>query len=143
MGSSGSGSFTDYPGSQGGRPSSRSGDKSSGSGGSGGAGGAGSGDQCENQIASVRLEEVANCEYYENHQSTPSVGTKVRVRKKLANHRVAVETSVNGEIVGYMPTIFNYLPACMKDGWQYSGKVTQTSSGQNPKVTVDLSASNE
>lgn len=142
MGSSGTGSFTDYPGSQGGRPGNNSGGKKSGSGGSGGSGG-GSADQCEKQISSLRLEEVANCEYYENHQSTPSVGTQVRVREKLANRRVAIETSINGEIVGYMPTMYNYIKACMKDGWQYSGKVAQARSGQNPKVAVDLSPSNE
>lgn len=136
MGSSGSGSFTDYPGSQGGRPG-----KGGGSSGSGGGHGGGGGDNCEKKISNLLLEEVANCEYFEKHESVPKAGTQVQVRKKLVHGRVAVETTVNGEVVGYVPTKFNYLRSCMTDGWQYPGKVAEASGGQLPKVKVDLSPS--
>lgn len=140
MGSRGTGSFTDYPGSQGGRPGK---DGGGGSGGSNGGGGDSGGDQCAKGVSGVSLEEVANCEYFETHQSAPRVGTQVQVREQLVKRRVAVETVLNGEIVGYMPTKYNYLRACMTDGWQYSGKVAESTSGRNPKVKVNLNPTNE
>ena len=132
MGSTGTGSFSDYPGSLGGRPE---------NGGAGGSGGGGSGDNCEKEISGVMLEDVANCEYFLSHESVPRAGTQVQARKKLVRGRVAVETTVNCEVVGYVPTKYNYLRACMTDGWQYSGNVAEASGGQLPKVKVDLSAS--
>lgn len=133
MGSTGSGSFSDYPGSQGGRPE---------KGGGGGSGGGGSGgDNCEMVISGMMLEDVANCEYFLNHESVPRAGTQVQARERLVKGRVAVETTVNSEVVGYVPTRYNYLRACMTDGWQYSGRVVEATGGQLPKVKVDLSPS--
>ena len=135
MGSTGTGSFSDYPGSQGGRPE-------KGGGGSSGGGGSG-GDNCEMVISGMMLEDVANCEYFLNHDLVPKAGTQVQARVRLVKGRVAVETTVKGEVIGYVPTKYNYLRACMTDGWQYSGNVVEATGGQLPKVKIDLSPSHD
>jgi hypothetical protein len=134
MGSTGTGKFSDYPGSSGGRPS----------GTPGGGGGGGSPtkpddvDKCGRAISDMSLEEVALADYFKNHKAVPPVKTKVRVRKKLVGGRVAVETTASSEVVGYVPTVYNYLRGCMEKGWKYEGQVDDSSKGKLPKVKVSL-----
>ena len=134
MGSSGTNSFTDYPGSNGGRPN--FGDGS----GSGGAGG-GTTDRCENSIAALALEEVATAEYYSKHNSIPTLKTPVFVRPELVGSRVALATVSGNEVIGYVPTAYNYLRQCIQKGWTYDGVVSRSISGRVPQLSVDLSAS--
>ncbi len=137
MGSSGTGNFTDYPPSGGGRTSGKGG----GGGSAGGGGKSGDKDKCERDIDNLPLEDVANCEYFKQHKTVPPLKTKVKVRKKLVGGRIAVETASNGEVVGYVPTAYNYLRGCMERDWEYSGKVADSASGKLPKIKVDLAAS--
>ena len=132
MGSRGTGRFRDYPGTGG-----------SGSGGGGGGGGGGKPrevDKCAAAIEDLRLEEVALSDYYKTHKSVPPEKTKVRVRDKLVDKRIAVETVSGNEVIGFVPTAYNYLRQCMTAGWTYTGKVTSSSAAKLPKVTVDLAA---
>jgi hypothetical protein len=135
MGSIGTGKFTDYPGSAGGHPG--KGQKGKGGGGRGGGGGGG-GDRCDLAIHNLALDEVATSEYFRNHGHAPRTGTQVRVRGKLVGSRIAVETSGADEVVGYMPTEYNYLRQCMSRGYKYEGNVASSLGGLLPQVTVDL-----
>ena len=138
MGSSGTNTFSDYPGSSGGRPS----EKGSGGGGCGGSGaGGGKSDKCDVTISGLALEEVALSEYFSAHKKTPPDKSKVRVREKLVDGRVAVETESGGEVIGYVPTAYNYLRQCVSQGWSYNGEVSKSSSGKIPKAQIDLAAS--
>ena len=123
MGSSGSGRISDYPGSS-----------SSGAGGGpgGGSGDGGAIDRCSRAF-NARLEDVEACAYYQTHGVLPPIGTKVKV---VQSKRIQAQT-LDGEIIGNLPTTFNYLAACLKDGWTYVGSVQKWLS-QPPVSTVAL-----
>lgn len=120
MGSTGSGSFTDY--------SKR---KASSEVENGGASGQ---DNCGKGF-STRLEDVSRCFYFMNKNDVPSIGSDVRVF--FNGIRIAVET-VKGEEIGYLPTKFNYIKSCLDDGFKYIGLVNIASRKPVPSVTVDI-----
>jgi hypothetical protein len=126
MGSSGSGRISDYPGtSQGGGGTSR-----------GGGGGQPPEDRCARAF-SAALEDIEHCEYYQAHGAPPPQGEALEVR--LAKRLIAV--AANGQSVGNLPTALNYLAACMKDGWRYTGLVTDSGNGPpTATVTADFAA---
>ena len=99
-------------------------------GGNGGDDGVPPEDRCARAF-SVRLEEIEQSDYYKAHGSIPPVGTPLRVaqRKRL------VAQTASGEGVGYLPTAFNYLAACLKAGWSYDGAV-QTAANGPPVATI-------
>ena len=121
MGSSGTGKISDYPG------SSKADDRKSG-GGNGGAGGSGGGasggggadDRCAKAF-STKLEDVEHSEYFQAHGTAPPEGTVITV----AHQKRMVATTADGQSIGNLPTAFNYLAACLKNGWQYVGTVRQ------------------
>jgi hypothetical protein len=122
MGSTGSGSFTDYSGSK--NPK-----------GDGGQGGSGGVDQCA-QAFSCTLQEVAQCDYLKSHGAPPPVGSELRL---ALNGRVFA-IDANGTTVGALPTSHNYLAACLKSGFEYVGVVTSSKAGPLPSVTADFKA---
>jgi hypothetical protein len=139
MGSTGTGKFSDYPGSSGGRPG--GGGDGGGKGGGGGGGKPDKEDKCGAAIPGLSLDDVGASEYFTTHKGVPPVRTKVQVRKRLVGGRIAVETVSSSEVIGYVPTGYNYLRGCMSNGWEYAGTVVDSSSGKLPKVKVNLTAS--
>lgn len=127
MGSSGSGKLSDYPGTSGG----------GGGGSQGGGGDQPPEDRCARAVSAV-LEDIEHSDYYKAHGEPPPNGTDLEVRQ--AKRLIAVTS--DGLSVGSLPTNLNYLAACMKDGWQYTGLVTNSESGP-PTVTLtaDFAAS--
>lgn len=123
MGSTGSGSFSDY-----------SGAKNGGAAGQGGAGGASGVDKCKQAFSSV-LEEVAQCDYYMQSKSVPAPGTELGI--VLDKRIFAVDA--NGTKVGALPTSFNYLAACLEDGISYIGVVRSSKVTPVPSVEADFS----
>lgn len=124
MGTSGSGRISDYPGSS----------KPGQSGGSGG--GRGPEDRCARAF-SVDFEDVEQSDYFKTHSATPAVGTQLEVvlRKRL------VAQTANGESIGSLPTSFNYLAACLKDGWRYIGTLRSAQNGSPvAKASGDFAA---
>jgi hypothetical protein len=131
VGSTGTGNFSDYSGSQGG----------GGSGGGGQGGGSNSNeDRCLESIENVRLQEIERSEYYSNHGAVPRVSTKVALRSTLVGGRIAIETKSGKEIIGVLPTRLNYLRRCIEQGYSYTGEVVESKSGLVPSVRVDLDA---
>lgn len=126
MGSSGSGRISDYPGtSQGGGGTSQ-----------GGGGGQPPEDRCARAV-SAALEDVEHSDYYHAHGQPPPSGTGLEVR--LVKRLVAVTS--DGQSVGNLPTGLNYLAACMKDGWRYTGLVVDSGNGPpTATVTADFAA---
>ena len=122
MGSSGTGNLRDYPGKRG----TGNGD--------GGQGGRRGGDRC-NDAVKAELEEVARSEYYKNHQNVPRAGTQIQI---VHRKRLAVITAA-GEVVGYLPTKYNYLAACLASGFKYSGTVITSNNTPIPAVSVEVS----
>jgi len=131
MGSSGTGHFSDYSGSSGGSIKSE---------GSGTSKGSGNSNRCENNL-NVSLEEVASCNYYRNHDGVPPAQTDVNVISKLIGGRIGVQTTTGSELIGYLPTEYNYLRRCMEQGYSYNGTVSSSSLKPIPRVSVVLRAS--
>jgi hypothetical protein len=124
MGSSGSGSLSDYPGSSGRKPS-----------GSGGGGGGGGQDRCTKAI-DAKLEDVEHCDYFKKHNRVPAAGIALTIA--FNGKRVVALTTAN-ETVGNLPTKFNYLVDCMNDGFAYAGQVRSSSNGPpEASVTADF-----
>lgn len=121
MGSTGSGSFTDYSK----RKPATTGDT---------AGGASGTDKCGTAFP-ANLEEVARCFYFINHGNVPPAGTPVIVT--FNGFRVAVETEL-GEEIGYLPTRYNYIKVCMDDGFNYRGVVNTSRLTPTPSILVDI-----
>lgn len=116
MGSSGSGRISDYPG------TSRSGGSTSQGG--GGGGGQPPEDRCALAF-SAELEDIEHSDYFKVHGAPPPRGAPLEVR--LVKRLIAV--TGDGQSVGNLPTAYNYLAACMKDGWQYAGLVEASGNG--------------
>ncbi|WP_158151283.1 hypothetical protein [Pantoea ananatis] len=123
MGSSGSGSFSDYSGSK------KQGTEKEGiSGGDSGI------DQCKLAF-SVGLEDVAMHDFYLINNNVPIIGTKVELR---FNKRLIVHEKTSGHAIGALPTKYNYLLGCIKDGFNYAGLVNASFNSTLPQVVVDL-----
>lgn len=120
MGSSGSGSLTDYS-------------KRKPTGGVKNGGGSGE-DNCGKGF-STSLEEVSRCFYFINYADVPPVGTNVNIF--FNGLRLSVETS-KGEEVGYLPTKFNYIKNCMADGFKYTGVINAANLTPLPSINVDI-----
>jgi hypothetical protein len=131
MGSSGSGKISDYPGTSRGN--------GSGSGGQDGGAGGGDGqpeDRCGRAL-SVSLEDVEHSDYFGTHGTPPPAGETLNIRQRK---RLVAETSA-GQSVGNLPTFYNYLASCMKDGWGYTGTVISSSNGPPvASVAADFAA---
>ncbi|WP_298937873.1 hypothetical protein [uncultured Ruegeria sp.] len=119
MGSTGSGSFSDY----------------SGTGNKGGAGGGGSSgeDRCNRAFTCV-LEEVEQCEYFGANQDVPPANTPLAL--ELRGRLMAVDA--NGLSVGALPTRLNFLADCMNAGFAYDGRVVASTTGAVASVNVDF-----
>ncbi|HEY0375341.1 MAG TPA: hypothetical protein VGC87_00110 [Pyrinomonadaceae bacterium] len=141
MGSSGSGSFSDYSKKSGSKKggTKRRGSSKGGGGGSGASGGGGpsGGNDCAKAIGDISLEEVARCEYYQKYSDVPRVSTQVRVRKVLVGSRLGVENN-KGELLGYIPTEYNYLVGCLEEGYSYTGLVKSSLNVRVPRINIDL-----
>lgn len=120
MGSSGSGNFTDYSNTN--RPS-----------GTGSTGGTSGNDPCR-QAFSVSLEEVAQCDFFVSNGAVPSTSTVL----SLVFERRIFAVTESGIQVGALPTQFNYLAACLRDGVSYVGIVTDSNLQPFPFVTADF-----
>jgi len=122
MGSSGSGRISDYPGS-----SSR---------GKAGNGNPSQVDRCARAFA-VRLEDVEQSDYYQAHKTLPPVGTRL----VIAQRKRLVAQTVGGESIGNLPTSFNYLASCLKNGWSYTGAVHGATKGPPvASISADFAA---
>jgi hypothetical protein len=115
MGSRGTGRLTDYSGSN--RPKSKTG-------GDGGGGSTPQVDRCSRAI-SANLEDIEQSSYFKKYKKSPAVGTRLQI---AFNKRIVAQTDA-GEVVGNLPTRFNYLAACIEDGYSYVGQVRSSSNG--------------
>nr|WP_321981010.1 hypothetical protein [uncultured Cohaesibacter sp.] len=119
MGSTGSGIFSDCSGSR----------NNDGTGGTSGV------DRCR-QAFSCSLEEIELCDYFKTRAALPPVGTEL----VIVHQKRLFAATQQGVKVGALPTSFNYLAACMKDGLSYVGVVTASTILPIPLVSADFTA---
>jgi len=121
MGSSGSGSFTDYSDQ---KPTDINHEN----------GGSNRIDRC-NLAFATSLQEVSRCRYFEE-RGIPPTGTAVILR--FNGIRLVIVETMSGDEIGYLPTSFNYMKNCLDDGFAYSGIVSNNSITPTPHVFVDM-----
>lgn len=127
MGSSGSGSFSDYPGT---KAKEVEGD------GTGIAGGGSGVDRCQ-QAFHALLQDVGNSEHYSRFNAVPAVGDQLGI---IFDGRRIFAVDVNGVKVGALPTSLNYLAACLASGVSYIGVVSSSAVAPVPTVEADFAA---
>lgn len=88
---------------------------------------------CERAVATI-LEDVATCDYFKAHGFAPPKGTGVVI---TAGKRI-VAVDDKGLSLGYLPTTYNYLLACIEDGYQYEGEVTDAFDTPVPSVSIAI-----
>jgi hypothetical protein len=125
MGSSGSGRFSDYPGT---KAKEAVGD------GTGIAGGSSGVDKCQ-QAFHVLLDDVGNSDFYSQFMNVPVVGDQLGI---FFDKKRVFAIDVNGVKVGALPTSFNYLVACLEIGVTYVGVVSSSAVLPIPTVAADF-----
>ncbi|BCK18396.1 hypothetical protein NMT30_001502 [Vibrio cholerae] len=120
MGSTGSGSFTDYT-------KAKSID--------GSTGGTSGEDKCQLSISCI-LEEVAQSTYYNTNQDVPPAGKTVLIQ--FMPPRIVAVDATSGKDCGALPTGYNYLLNCIENGYSYAGVVSNSSNGLNPIIEIDI-----
>lgn len=108
--------------------------------GSGGIGGGTDEIVCPIIIENIRLEDVAISDYYVHHNSLPTTDTPVELYNEIYKGRIVVKATSTVEILGNLPTQYNYLINCIKKGMQYTGSVVASGSKPVPFVVVTLNA---
>jgi hypothetical protein len=132
MGSSGSGRFGTYD---------LGSNKKEGSGTSSHGENYGTGEiECPKIISNFQLEDVATSDYYKNHKSLPNIGEAVYLRKIVHNGRLVVEKTDTHEILGNLPTQYNFLLNFLINGKNYSGFVVASGDNPIPFIVVTLNA---
>ena len=134
MGSSGTGSFGNY------KPDNMKKDKNARQG--LGVNGIASGGEieCPTEITMIRLEDVQLSEYFTQHGTVPPKGASVFLSKKLHYGRLVVVASDTNEIIGNLPTKYNFLLNCLNSSKNYSGNVVNSDVKPVPYVVVTLHA---
>ena len=106
----------------------------------GGLGGGASEVECPSVIENIRLEDVATSDYYVHHQSTPSSGEPIELNNTVYKGRLVIKSTSTGEVLGNLPTQYNYLINCIKKGVQYTGVVVASGVTPVPFVVVTIHA---
>lgn len=97
-------------------------------------------DQCFNDLENVMLEDVARLTYYQEYQELPPMKENVYVMDSLYNSRIAVKSTENESVIGYLPTKYNYLLSCLQKGIKYSGQISFSLEKPILRVVVSLYA---
>lgn len=127
MGSTGSGSFGNYH-----VRNKPNGGKDEGNGGTGNGVG-GNEINLPEKIENIKLEDVATSEYYQVHEDLPSKASNISLRDTVYQGRLVVETADTHEILGNLPTEYNYLR-----GAQLIGVIVSSGIKPIPYVVVTL-----
>lgn len=97
-------------------------------------------DMCRKEMKNVELEEIGRSEYFNNHSDVPPLMEPVLLDVKLENGRLVVLLEATSEKIGYLPSRYSNLLACMRKGFSYRGIIVYSNLKPFPKVDVDLNA---
>lgn len=87
--------------------------------------------KCDRAVATV-LEDVETCDYFKKNGKVPLKGTYVKIALKTR----LVVLDKNGDVIGHIPTEYNYLLECLNDGYQYEGEVSGSFDTPIPSVYI-------
>lgn len=86
---------------------------------------------CDRAVATF-LEDVATSDYFKSNGKVPPVGASVVI---TFNKRI-IAIDENGIAIGNLPTEYNYLLACIQEGYQYEGQITNSFETPIPSVSI-------
>ncbi|RBJ82721.1 hypothetical protein C3L29_012755 [Pseudomonas sp. MWU12-2534b] len=81
------------------------------------------------------LEDVGNGQFYSQSRTVPSPNTQLAI---IFDGQRVFAIDANGLKVGALPTLHNYLVACMQEGASYVGVVTSSAASPVPTVEADF-----
>ncbi len=87
--------------------------------------------KCDRAVATA-LEEVETCDYYKKKENIHEKNTYVKIGFKAR----LVALNEEGDVIGYLPTEYNYLLGCLSDGYQYEGEVSGSFDTPVPSVYI-------
>lgn len=87
--------------------------------------------KCDRAVATV-LEDVETCDYYMKNGKVPAKGTYIKIA--LKTRLVALDE--NGDVIGHLPTEYNYLLECLNSDYQYEGEVSGSFDTPVPSVYI-------
>lgn len=85
-----------------------------------------------NKAVATSLEDVATSDYFKKHGTVPAKGTPVIITS--TSRIVAVDDK--GDVIGNLPTEYNYLLGCIEEGYQYEGEVTDSFTSPLPSTSI-------
>ena len=85
-----------------------------------------------NKAVATSLEDVATSDYFKKHGTVPPKGTPVIITS--TSRIVAVDDK--GDVIGNLPTEYNYLLGCIEEGYQYEGEVTDSFTSPLPSTSI-------
>lgn len=85
-----------------------------------------------NKAVATSLEDVATSDYFKKHGTVPLKGTPVIITS--TSRIVAVDDK--GDVIGNLPTEYNYLLGCIEEGYQYEGEVTDSFTSPLPSTSI-------
>ncbi|MGD7045866.1 hypothetical protein [Jeotgalibacillus proteolyticus] len=97
-------------------------------------------DMCSMERKNVGLEEVGRSAYFNVSENVPAIMEPVVLSEQLKNGRLVIISEETGEEIGFLPSKYSFLLACMRKGFRYKGNVAYSTSKPIPKVDVDLYA---
>lgn len=86
---------------------------------------------CDKAVSTF-LEDVATSDYYKQNRGVPAKGTFVQITS--SSRIVAVDK--NDVVIGNLPTDYNYLLACLEEGYRYEGVVEDSYDQPFPSVQI-------
>jgi hypothetical protein len=125
MGSTGSGSFGNYD-IGGNKPGLKNSN----------GGGEGKESNCPEIIENIILEDVGLSEYYTKRSSVPPKSTPVEIRR-VVNGRIVAQLTT-GEVIGNIPTQYNFLLNCIQGMSYYSGNVISSGLEPIPFIVITI-----
>lgn len=96
---------------------------------------------CEREIGDVILEDVEIHQYYKENEGLPDVGENVYVLGNKFKGRIVVAHTMTNQILGNLPTEYNYLFQCIQLGYSYIGVVAQSIEKPTTRLMVKLNVS--
>lgn len=89
-----------------------------------------------NQV--ILLEDVALSEYYLKNKSVPKPKQKVQISDTILNGRLVVELTSNNQIIGNLPTDFNFLRLEIQNGNRFTGEIAFSGIDPMPNIAIKL-----
>lgn len=96
---------------------------------------------CERPLDSVILEDIEIHQYYKENNKLPAVGDNVYVSNTKFKGRIVVTHTITNQILGNLPTDYNYLFQCIQLGYYYKGTVVQSIEKPTVRLMVKLNVS--